>query len=393
MGSCRILFISNGHGEDLIASAVIKEFKGLMPHVQVQVAPLVGVGRSYAELDVEVVIPVAAMPSGGFIKRNFKALWGDIRAGFLGLVRRQAAALRRSGLNVDMVVAVGDAYPLLMAGLLVKKPLIFVPTAKSDYIAPHLPVEISLMRRWAKLVLPRDAKTSQGLSREGVKAEYVGNVMMDALIFTGERFGIPEDRQVITLLPGSRGEAYRNLRYLLDVVKVLDGLGSFDFIVSMAPGLDIEEIGRELAQDDWKIELRQSAPVVGEIVGGINSRIQVVQGVFGDTLNVAHIVIGMAGTGNEQAVGIGKPVVTFPGDGPQFTQAFAEVQKRLLGDSISAMPRDPERVAREVLAILNDGQRYANMQRIGKERMGEPGASRRMASAIIDLLQREILSK
>ena len=44
----------------------------------------------------------------------------------------------------------------------------------------------------------------------------------------------------------------RHLKIILDVVKVLDGLGSFDSIVSMAPGLDIEEIGRELAQDDWK---------------------------------------------------------------------------------------------------------------------------------------------
>lgn len=39
----------------------------------------------------------------------------------------------------------------------------------------------------------------------------------------------------------------------------------------------------------------------------------------------------MAGTAAEQAVGLAKPVLQLPGQGPQFTASFAEAQRRLLG--------------------------------------------------------------
>ena len=39
----------------------------------------------------------------------------------------------------------------------------------------------------------------------------------------------------------------------------------------------------------------------------------------------------MAGTAAEQAIGLGKPVIQIEGKGPQFTQTFAEAQRRLLG--------------------------------------------------------------
>ena len=52
-------------------------------------------------------------------------------------------------------------------------------------------------------------------------------------------------------------------------------------------------------------------------------------------LKQADIAIAMAGTATEQFVGLGKPAVIFPGEGPQFTYAFAEAQSRLLGCSIT----------------------------------------------------------
>ena len=39
----------------------------------------------------------------------------------------------------------------------------------------------------------------------------------------------------------------------------------------------------------------------------------------------------MAGTAAEQAIGLGKPVIQIEGKGPQFTNTFAEAQRRLLG--------------------------------------------------------------
>lgn len=383
-----ILFLSNGHGEDTIASTIVKEAINLLPSHNILAAPLVGLGQPYRALEVQMAIPCATMPSGGFVKRNLKALLRDFRAGLLGLIMRQAAALKKAKKDIDIVVAVGDIYPLLMAKLFVRQPIIFLPTAKSDYIAPHLPIEINFMRRWAKIVLPRDEKTAQALRESGVKAKYVGNAMMDALDITGEDFGVEQGRRVVTLLPGSRGEAYNNINYLLEVVELLNKLApnALEFIVALAPSLDLKRLSQEIEGTQWRVNMYHERPLTADIRSQ-GFEVKVVQGMFGDCINVADIVIGMAGTGNEQAVGIGKPVVTFPGKGPQFTEAFAQVQKRLLGDAVSALPRDPERVAYEVLSILEDKERYSHMQRVGRERMGQPGAAKRMAQVIAEELE------
>jgi hypothetical protein len=48
----------------------------------------------------------------------------------------------------------------------------------------------------------------------------------------------------------------------------------------------------------------------------------------------------MAGTAAEQAVGLAKPVLQLPGQGPQFTASFAEAQRRLLGPTVFCAPGD-----------------------------------------------------
>lgn len=55
---------------------------------------------------------------------------------------------------------------------------------------------------------------------------------------------------------------------------------------------------------------------------------------FADCLHVCVGGLAMAGTATEQLVGLGKPVVTIPGQGPQFNFRFAEAQQRLLGKSV-----------------------------------------------------------
>ena len=52
---------------------------------------------------------------------------------------------------------------------------------------------------------------------------------------------------------------------------------------------------------------------------------------FDKILLKSSCCISMAGTAAEQAIGLGKPVIQIEGKGPQFTKAFAEAQRRLLG--------------------------------------------------------------
>jgi uncharacterized protein (TIGR03492 family) len=62
---------------------------------------------------------------------------------------------------------------------------------------------------------------------------------------------------------------------------------------------------------------------------------------FADILQQSSLVIGMTGTELEQAVGLGKPVIAVPENGPAFTYRFAEAQNRLLGDSVYVIGTQP----------------------------------------------------
>jgi len=69
----------------------------------------------------------------------------------------------------------------------------------------------------------------------------------------------------------------------------------------------------------------------------------------------------------------------------QFTRSFAQAQRRLLGESVSLVERDPRVVADEVERIAGDRTLYDHMAAVGRARMGPPGAGRRMAQAMGDL--------
>ncbi|HET6780826.1 MAG TPA: hypothetical protein VFH67_01890, partial [bacterium] len=103
---------------------------------------------------------------------------------------------------------------------------------------------------------------------------------------------------------------------------------------------------------------------------------------FGPAVRAADVVIGLAGTANEQAAGLGKPVVVFPITGAQYTARFMRLQHRLLGDALVPV-RDRHDAVAAVLRLLDDASERARRGEAGRERMGEPGAVPRIASALL----------
>jgi uncharacterized protein (TIGR03492 family) len=113
---------------------------------------------------------------------------------------------------------------------------------------------------------------------------------------------------------------------------------------------------------------------------------------FADILEQCDLVCGMAGTAIEQAVGLGKPIVQLPGEGPQFTYNFAEAQMRLLGDSIETIgtqPADAQSIQTAAAVIdrtLADPVRLRYCSMHGQERVGGKGAAVKMAQEILRLI-------
>jgi uncharacterized protein (TIGR03492 family) len=102
------------------------------------------------------------------------------------------------------------------------------------------------------------------------------------------------------------------------------------------------------------------------------------------------LLLSMTGTAAEQCVGLGKPVLQLVGDGPQFTENFAEAQRRLLGPGVFCADAQPGSDAQldataalleQLLErLLQEPLWRGELQQLGRERIGSGGGAVRMAA-------------
>lgn len=387
----KIFFASNGHGEDLIACQIIKQLRQEIPLLTFQALPFTGEGQAFIASQVPVLGPRRVMPSGGFARLGIKYLLRDIKAGLFSLFIGQIRILRNEGRKSDFVMVVGDTFLCTLCGLFTGKKIIFIPTAQSIYIREFSWVDKWFIRHYTRMVFPRDEKTASYLKAFGIPTIYLGNPIMDCLEITGEDFGIAAEK-VVGLLPGSREEAYDNFPSILEAVEEISiaaQRGNYAlpaFIMAMAPSLKLEMIKNIAQSAGWEFQKTQGEESGKGILGFlIKPPVRVIiSSKFGDVINGADAVIGLAGTANEQAVGLGKPVVAFPGKGPQMTLSFLKDQSKLLGGMVFIVPRERKMIAQKIFSILNDPSIAATTKKIGDERMGSSGAAKRISSYIAE---------
>ncbi len=387
-----ILCLSNGHGEDEIGARICRGLQKL-GH-EVIALPLVGEGHSYGDIPILAGL-VQAMPTGGFVRMDARQLWRDMQSGLLALTWRQFRAVWRWSGRGRLILAVGDIVPLLFAWLCSWRacPYVFVATAKSEYYwrdrgkkqpwggSIFYPWERWLLRQSScKAVFVRDELTANWLrSKFQLPVHFVGNPMLDELEPRGLDLPEKDSSWVVTILPGSRvPEAYQNFALLLELAENLRQAlkTNITFLVAVARGVDGTVLAEALHQQGWQGE--------GEFRKE-NGKLLLLQGYFADCLHLCHFGLAMAGTATEQLVGMGKPVFTLPGQGPQFTRQFAEEQTHLLGAAVTLL-NHPGEVSKITDSILHDPDFFHNAVLIGRERMGTPGASDRIASAIDSLV-------
>jgi uncharacterized protein (TIGR03492 family) len=373
----RILFVSNGHGETAIAARIAAEMLALArAPLGLDLFPLVGTGAGAAPL--ALVGPRRTMPSGGLVAMgNVRAIAQDVRAGFAALLGAQLAFLSSLHARYDTVLAVGDAYALALA-LLVRTRTVFVGTAKSVYVAPYGPFERTLLRR-AGLAFVRDEPTAQRLRSEGVDARAPGNVIVD-LAGEGEALDPPGDW--LGILPGSRAEAYDDGIRLARVVRALGALRSeVRAAFSIAPTLDAARFATSLGADGWDVTAGEGDRPFG--AAARNVTLTGWTGGVGPILRASTLVLGQAGTANEQAAALGVPVVALGGAEGEREDWYRMRQRRLLGDALAIVPREPARAAAEVAALLGDPERLERMRVAGRQRMGGRGGARAIALAAL----------
>ncbi|MGB3788598.1 MAG: lipid-A-disaccharide synthase-related protein [Phormidesmis sp.] len=408
-----LLCISNGHGEDAIALRILSALRQQNPDVNLAALPISGAGHAYEQADIRVIAQAKTLPSGGFLNRDLSQLVRDLGGGLVGLTVSQLSAIKTwaktSAAGSSHILAVGDIVPLLFAyysGL----PYSFLGTAKSEYWlrdesgkhppsqlwnrlegwsgSVYLPWERWLMsRRRCRNIFVRDQLSATHLSKLGLPAQYAGNPMMDGLSPSG-RLPTLENKNppalTILLLPGSRPpEAYENWNR---IVATLPGLmnafpdRSLVLLGAIAPNLSQQTLLSSLPAE-WTANNHQPG-------NQYKNATLILSSAYNDCLHKADIAIATAGTATEQFVGLGKPAITLPGNGPQFTKAFAIVQAKMLGPSIQIV-EDVDAVGSAIARTLNNSQRLQQIRQNGKHRMGEPGASKRIAAKLLETMNDE----
>jgi uncharacterized protein (TIGR03492 family) len=387
----KILFISNGHGEDLNGSQVLQALQQQQPDWELAAMPVVGEGHAYRNLGVKIIGPTQALPSGGFIYMNRWKLLEDIRAGLFGLLWQQLQAILRYGQDCTTIFATGDIVVLALAYLTNKPFSLFIVSTSAYYedrISVPWPTLPLMNSPRCQQVFTRDRYTAEVLQAQGVtKAVFAGYPVMDVLQPTGLDLHLHPDRPMVALLPGSRvPEAAENLEILLDLAIATQAHNAdLQWRLASTPNLlAVDASGHSPLQ---KVVTAKGWQDLGDgwlIYPPLQIKVFYTARAFADILERSTLVVGMAGTAIEQAVGLGKPVIQIPSKGPQFTYSFAEAQMRLLGPSVQTIGKtaSPENIAAAAAAIqstLADARYFERCKANGLERMGEAGGSEAIA--------------
>ena len=414
----RLLVLSNGHGEDLIALRVIEALLEQRPELEIAVLPLVGEGRAFAAEEtagrLRRIGPRQELPSGGFSNQSLRGLLSDLAAGVLGLSWRQWVIVRRWGHSGAPVLAVGDLLPLLMAWA-AGGTYGFIGTPKSDFtwaspppsgwpsslwdhLADHYhrckgsewdPWEWALMRhRRCRLVALRDRLTAQGLRRHGVEADAPGNPMMDGFDRSPPPAWMvaPDAGPRILLLPGSRmPEALGNAIRLLQAIATLADQrgGPVTGLLSTGSRPSPQELATVLETAGFKPDATDSSGSIGAVACWRRGALRLLIGPGQYSLWAPWATAGLAtaGTATEQLVGLGIPALSIPGPGPQFNAGFARRQSRLLGGSVLPC-QTPAQAAERLGLLLREPLLRQRMGAIGRVRMGSAGGSARLAGLV-----------
>ena len=366
----KILVLSNGKGEDSIAVTVLLELRKLLfakksDGLTLKALPIVGEGNAYRKLGIRVLGAEKPLPSGGFGLQSFAMFWRDIFSGLFGLHLRQIKILKQE--KCDLIIAFGDLFCVWLA-LFSKRPVIHVGTAFSIHLRESWAIERWILLK-CKLVITRDEPTAEHLQKYGIKAKYFGNPMMDdpvlqlASLQAGQLAS--QVKSVICLVPSSRDDAYSNLQRMLDVISKMAGQAEYQFVVSVAPNLDLRKVKELVSPYEKSLSILLSKDD------------------FGVVISSSTIAIGMTGTGCEQVVGLGVPLVLLRGKGPQSSKGRLVHYQKLLGDSVFVPEGTTETIAFQIRELLRDKNRLQKMALVGQHRMGLPGGAKKIAEAIL----------
>jgi len=371
----RVLIVAGEASGDLYGGQLIREVTRIAPQVS-----FLGIGGSSmreAGLDalarseeISVVGLVEVIKHLGVIKRALNSVTESIRAARPDLVLlidfpdfnfRVAAAARKAGVPVFYYIS-----PQVWAW---RRGRVKTLARLVDKMIVIFPFEVDIYRK------------------AGLDVEFLGHPLVDVVEKAGKRPAAGKRKYpAVALLPGSRkGEIERHMPVMLDAARIIaEDIPEASFTLALAPTLSREDIGRYLEGCPVPVTVREGA--FHEVVAG------------------ADAAVVSSGTATVETALMGTPMVVIYRLNP-LTYALARLLVRVpyiaMVNLISGHRAVPEliqheasgdAIAREVLAILKDDAIRGRMKKDLKDvagKIGDPGASRRVAQRVVEFLYHE----
>ena len=375
-GPSRFLFISNGHGEDAIAAAIVAN----MPKtVVVEAYPMIGAGNAYAGI-CPVVGPRATLASEGW--RNVKgSLRRDIITGGLGTVPPALNFLRRINGKYDRVVVVGDMVGVLACYFTGHRGLYYLDVYKTGSARLYSAAERWTIKQACKTVFCRADNLARSLEHIGVDARSAGNVMMDAIPHGDYDAQARRQRPLaVTLLPGSRALTAESFALQVAALRTLPAELRPDVFLAVAGSVSVDELARKAGLKRTTMLSVESADL-GELSDGDLTIHMARGGAMGNLLAVSDLVLSQAGTATVQALGLGKPAITFVN--PRDRRSRFNDEQMLFGEARTVVAAEAPAVGAALRKLLGDDEERRRLANIGRQRIGGPGAMAAIIEALV----------
>lgn len=371
----RFLFISNGHGEDAIAAAIAAR---LPDSVSVEAYPMIGSGNAYAGV-CPIVGPRATLASEGW--RNVKgSLRRDIATGGLGTVPPALNFLRKVNGKYDRVIVVGDMVGVLACYFAGHRGLTYLDVYKTGAARLYSSPERWVIKQACKTVFCRADNLARTLEHIGVDARSAGNVMMDAIPYGDYDARARRNRALaVTLLPGSRALTSESFALQVDALRSLAAEMRPDIFLAVAGSVSVDELARQTGLKRMPI-LSVEPSDLGELSDGDLTIHMARGGAMGNLLAASDLVLSQAGTATVQALGLGKPAITFVN--PRDRRSRFTDEQMLFGEARTVVTAEAPAIGAVLRELLTNDEERRRLANIGRQRIGGPGAMH----AIIDAL-------
>jgi uncharacterized protein (TIGR03492 family) len=375
-GRKRLLFISNGYGEDSIAAEIIRQ---LPDGVVAEAYPTIGEGLAYRNI-CAVVGPRAEVASEGW--RNVKgSVLRDLFTGTPATILPGLAFGRRIRRHYDRVVVVGDIVGVAGCFACGISGVVYLDVYKTGYGRLYSPLERWLIRRTAATTFCRSDRLAAPLRQAGMDGRCAGNVMMDAISYGEYDFAARRTRPTaVALLPGSRQYTVESFALQIGALRRLPADKRPDIFLAAAGSVSLEALAKGAG-------LIVKGPITGEAGDGgalVDGElvVHVARGAAGNLIEGADVVLSQAGTATIQALGLGRPVITFINRRDRKSRVADEAA--LFGEARLVLPAEVDRVAAALEGLLDSPDERRRLGEIGRVRIGSPGAIHAIIDAILE---------